>query len=212
MKNILKNLVKTIALCLLFLVAATNAIYANGNEYATFNVSTTQTPTYEDYYNQFYQFYLNFFNLLYSNNANQTAQTNLNTQAITNAVTNQAITNTVTAQTIANTVANNTNNVTTPIRYAEQDDTEFDISYNFKEDEFTGPGIGIVDDVSLVYNDGGPGIIANGFTTTENNKYVDNGPMAVENECSPSDYLKISTMKPGDFTFNGSSRKDKLNK
>lgn len=197
MKNILKDLIKTIALCLLFLVAATNAIYANGNQ-NILNESISQAATYEDYYNQFYQFYLNLFNMLYGNTTNEaTTQTNLANQVIANTVTNDST---------------NLNTSTTTIKYADQDDTEFDISYTFKEDEFTGPGVGIVDDTSLVYNDGGPGIIANGFTTTEKEKYIDNGPTAVDYECSPSDYIKFSTMKPGDFTFNGSSRKDKINK
>lgn len=193
MKNILKNLIKTIALCLLFLVATSNAIFANGNQ-NILNEGITQVATYEDYYNQFYQFYLNLFNLLYANaNTGNTQATQI---AVDTAVNN----------------ATNLNNNNVAIKYAEQDDTEFDISYTFKEDEFTGPGIGIIDDTSLVYNDGGPGIIANGFTATENSQFVDNGPQVIDNNCSPSDYLKYSTMKPGDFTFNGSGRKDKLNK
>lgn len=196
MKNILKDLIKTIALCLLFLVAATNAIYANGNQ-NILNESISQAATYEDYYNQFYQFYLNLFNLMYANASTQNIQ---NAQT-----TNETI---VKATNSAESKPNNNE----MIKYADQDDTEFNISYTFKEDEFTGPGIGIIDDVSLVYNDGGPGIIANGFTNSENKQYVDNGPQVTNTECSPSDYLKFSTMKPGDFTFNGSSRKDKINK
>ena len=54
--------------------------------------------------------------------------------------------------------------------------------------------------------------MANGFTTTERNTYIDMGPQVSNTECSPSDFVKLSKMKPGDFTFDGSSRKDKLNK
>lgn len=201
MKNYLTNLIKTFALGLLLMLAVANNIYANGNVATTnndyTNITATLAPTYEDYFNQFYQYYLNLFSLMYANASTQNIQ---NAQT-----TNEAI---VKATSSPESKSNNNE----MIKYADQDDTEFDISYNFKEDEFTGPGIGIIDDVSLVYNDGGPGIIANGFTNSENKQYVDNGPQVTNTECSPSDYLKLSTMKPGDFTFNGSSRKDKLNK
>lgn len=201
MKNYLTNLIKTFALGLLLMLAVANNIYANENVATTnndyTNITATLAPTYEDYFNQFYQYYLNLFSLMYAN---------ASTQNIRNAqTTNEAI---VKATNSGESKSNNNE----MIKYADQDDTEFDINYNFKEDEFTGPGIGIIDDVSLVYNDGGPGIIANGFTNSENKQYVDNGPQVTNTECSPSDYLKFSTMKPGDFTFNGSSRKDKLNK
>ena len=82
----------------------------------------------------------------------------------------------------------------------------------YPEDEFTGPGIGIVQNeiAGYVYNDGGPGFTIKGFSITEDRSYVEEGPVAVDIICSPDDYLKILVMKPGDFTFIGSSKEDKL--
>ena len=64
---------------------------------------------------------------------------------------------------------------------------------------------------SKVYNDGGPGFTVNGFTLTENT-YVDNGPTVSIAQVNPADYVKLLTMKPGDFKFNGGTREDKINR
>lgn len=62
-----------------------------------------------------------------------------------------------------------------------------------------------------VYNDGGPGFMVSGLSSTQN-VYVDNGPTAVDVAVSPSDFLKLMNMKPGDFSFAGGTREDKLGK
>lgn len=46
-----------------------------------------------------------------------------------------------------------------------------------------------------------------GQTGTE---YVDNGPTGYDKIVDPRDYIKLINMKPGDFTFKGGSREDKL--
>lgn len=62
---------------------------------------------------------------------------------------------------------------------------------------------------SVVYNDGGPGWTVTGLVNTEN-VYVDRGPTTYENTVDPSDFLRLMNMKPGDFTFVGGTRADKL--
>lgn len=62
-----------------------------------------------------------------------------------------------------------------------------------------------------VYNDGGPGSLVSALNNTEK-VYVDNGPTAVDSTVNPSDFLKLLTIKPGDFTFIGGTRADKLDK
>ena len=77
-----------------------------------------------------------------------------------------------------------------------------------------GPGMNVQSNAlgnSTVYNDGGPGFTVSGLSGTEN-VYVDYGPKAVDSSVNPSDYVKLLTMKPGDFTFAGGSKADKLGK
>ncbi len=77
-----------------------------------------------------------------------------------------------------------------------------------------GPGMNVTTNVfglPQVYNDGGPGFMVSGLASTQNVQ-VDNGPTAIESKVSPMDYWKYINMKPGDFTFNGGSRDDKLGK
>ena len=77
-----------------------------------------------------------------------------------------------------------------------------------------GPGMSVQSNAlgnSVVYNDGGPGFMVQGLSGTEN-AYVDNGPKAVDPSTNPSDFLKLLTMKPGDFKFVGGSKADKLGK
>lgn len=62
-----------------------------------------------------------------------------------------------------------------------------------------------------VYNDGGPGFLVSALNGTQST-YVDYGPRAVDSTADPSDYLKFLNMKPGDFTFVGGTRADKLGK
>ena len=62
-----------------------------------------------------------------------------------------------------------------------------------------------------VYNDGGPGFLVSALSGTQST-YVDQGPIAVDSTANPSDYFKFLTMKPGDFTFVGGTRADKLGK
>lgn len=62
-----------------------------------------------------------------------------------------------------------------------------------------------------VYNDGGPGFTVSALNSTQST-YVDYGPRAVDSTANPSDYFKFLTMKPGDFTFVGGTRADKLGK
>ena len=62
-----------------------------------------------------------------------------------------------------------------------------------------------------VYNDGGPGFTVSGLSTTEN-VYVDRGPIGYDKPVDPSDCVKLMNMKPGDFTFVGGTRADKLGK
>ncbi|MBP3201848.1 MAG: hypothetical protein J6M39_09400 [Lachnospiraceae bacterium] len=62
-----------------------------------------------------------------------------------------------------------------------------------------------------VYNDGGPGFTVSGLTGTEN-VYVDKGPVGYDKAVDPSDFVKLMNMKPGDFTFVGGTRADKLGK
>ena len=50
-----------------------------------------------------------------------------------------------------------------------------------------------------------------GLSTTERVNY-DNGPTVSAASVNPKDYLKLLTMKPGDFVFQGSSKADKLGK
>ena len=64
---------------------------------------------------------------------------------------------------------------------------------------------------SVVYNDGGPGFMVSGLTNTEN-AYVDLGPIVYDKSVDPSDFLKLMNMKPGDFTFEGGTRTDKVGK
>lgn len=62
---------------------------------------------------------------------------------------------------------------------------------------------------SVVYNDGGPGFMVSGLSGTEN-VYVDMGPIGYDKVVDPSDYVKLMNMKPGDFTFVGGTKADKL--
>lgn len=62
-----------------------------------------------------------------------------------------------------------------------------------------------------VYDAVGPGYMVSGLNGTEST-YVDFGPKAVDSTADPSDYVKFLTMKPGDFTFVGGTRADKLGK
>lgn len=64
---------------------------------------------------------------------------------------------------------------------------------------------------TVYYEDGGPGSMVSALNGTEK-VYVDNGPKAVDSTVNPSDYVKLLTMKPGDFKFVGSSKADKLGK
>lgn len=77
-----------------------------------------------------------------------------------------------------------------------------------------GPGINVQSNAlgsTVYYDDGGPGSLVSALSSTEK-VYVDNGPKAVDSTVNPSDYVKLLTMKPGDFTFVGSSKADKLGK
>lgn len=77
-----------------------------------------------------------------------------------------------------------------------------------------GPGMNVITNQlgnPQVYNDGGPGFMVSGLSTTER-AYYDNGPTVSAASINPSDYLKLLTMKPGDFVFQGSSKDDKLGK
>ena len=70
---------------------------------------------------------------------------------------------------------------------------------------------GIVGAVNaIIYSDNGPGFIINGFSNTSATEYVDRGPVACDIVVNPSDYLKLITMKPGDFDFFGGTKDDKL--
>ena len=62
-----------------------------------------------------------------------------------------------------------------------------------------------------VYDAVGPGYMVSALNGTELT-YVDYGPKAVDSTADPSDYIKFLTMKPGDFTFVGGTRADKLGK
>jgi hypothetical protein len=62
-----------------------------------------------------------------------------------------------------------------------------------------------------VYNDGGPGFTVSGLSGTEN-VYVDRGPIGYDKPVDPSDFVKLMSMKPGDFTFVGGTRADKIGK
>lgn len=62
-----------------------------------------------------------------------------------------------------------------------------------------------------VYNEGGPGYAVSALSGTES-ICVEYGPRAVDSTADPSDYIKFLTMKPGDFTFVGGSKADKLGK
>ena len=64
---------------------------------------------------------------------------------------------------------------------------------------------------TVVYNDGGPGFTVSGLSTTQS-QYVDNGPTAKDSTVNPSDILKLMNMKPGDFTFAGGTKADKVGK
>lgn len=78
-----------------------------------------------------------------------------------------------------------------------------------------GPGMNVNSNElgsNVVYNDGGPGYMVSALTGTENVPFVDQGPRAVESTVSPSDFLKLLAMKPGDFKFEGGSKYDKLGK
>lgn len=75
-----------------------------------------------------------------------------------------------------------------------------------------GPGMNVQSNAlgsPVVYNDGGPGFMVSALSGTEN-VYIDKGPTAVDSTAKPSDFLKLLTMKPGDFTFIGGSKADKL--
>lgn len=75
-----------------------------------------------------------------------------------------------------------------------------------------GPGMKVQSNAlgsPVVYNDGGPGFTVSGLSGTEN-VYVDRGPTAYDKAVDPSDFLKLMNMKPGDFTFVGGTRADKL--
>ena len=77
-----------------------------------------------------------------------------------------------------------------------------------------GPGMKVQSNelgTPVVYNDGGPGFTVSGLVNTEY-VYVDNGPVGYDKAVDPSDILKLMNMKPGDFTFVGSTRADKLGK
>lgn len=77
-----------------------------------------------------------------------------------------------------------------------------------------GPGMNVQSNAlgnTVYYEDGGPGSLVSALNNTEK-VYVDNGPTAVDSAVNPSDFLKLLTMKPGDFTFIGSTRADKLGK
>lgn len=63
-----------------------------------------------------------------------------------------------------------------------------------------------------VYNDGGPGFTVSGLTNTQEDYYKNAGPTSVDSNVSPSDYVRLLTMKPGDFVFEGSSKEAKLSK
>lgn len=85
-------------------------------------------------------------------------------------------------------------------------------SLHFIDDD--GPGMKVQSNElgsTMVYDDGGPGSLVSALNGTEK-VYVDNGPTAVDSTVNPSDFLKLLTMKPGDFTFVGSSKSDKLGK
>lgn len=85
-------------------------------------------------------------------------------------------------------------------------------SLHFIDDD--GPGMKVQSNElgsTMVYDDGGPGSLVSALNGTEK-AYVDNGPTAVDSTINPSDFLKLLTMKPGDFTFAGSSKSDKLGK
>lgn len=77
-----------------------------------------------------------------------------------------------------------------------------------------GPGMNIQSNElgsTKVYDDGGPGFTVSALNSTQST-YVDNGPKAVDSTVNPSDFVKLLTMKPGDFTFVGGTRADKLGK
>lgn len=77
-----------------------------------------------------------------------------------------------------------------------------------------GPGMNVQSNElgkTMVYNDGGPGFTVNGFTVTEKT-HVDNGPTVSTAQIKPADFVKLLTMKPGDFTFVGGTREDKIGK
>lgn len=77
-----------------------------------------------------------------------------------------------------------------------------------------GPGMNVQSNAlgsTVYYDDGGPGSLVSALSSTEK-VYVDNGPKAVDSTVNPSDYVKLLTMKPGDFKFVGSSKADKLGK
>jgi len=77
-----------------------------------------------------------------------------------------------------------------------------------------GPGMNVQSNAlgsTMVYDDGGPGSLVSALSNTEK-VYVDNGPTAVDSTVNPSDFLKLLTMKPGDFTFIGGTKADKLGK
>ena len=76
-----------------------------------------------------------------------------------------------------------------------------------------GPGMNAFSNAlgsNVIYNDGGPGFMVSALSGTEEVQYVDNGPKAVDSNVHPSDFVKLLSMKPGDFTFEGGSKYDKL--
>lgn len=85
-------------------------------------------------------------------------------------------------------------------------------SLHFRDDG--GPGMNIQSNElgsTKVFDDGGPGFMVSALNGTETT-YVDNGPRTVESTADPSDFVKLMNMKPGDFTFVGGSKADKLGK
>ena len=92
----------------------------------------------------------------------------------------------------------------------EKTNTEgFVLEYNFEEDEFSGPGIGIAENTwngaygivgdnisSVVYNAFGPGFMVSAFSRTLEENYVDMGPQAIDAIISPDSHYKVITATP----------------